>query len=132
MATSLPVDARRATKIVKLYALRMQIEAAFRDLKSDRFGLALGYSRTRQLDRLQVLLLIAALAHVVLWLVDKATQLSGQYQPYQANRVKTRVVLSTVFIGWHVIDDRWVLLKKAHIVAATHALQDIVHSHAED
>ena len=132
LATSLPVEARRAPKIVKLYALRRQIEAAFRDLKSDRFGLALGYSRTRQLDRWQVLLLIAALAHVVLWLVGKATQLSGQHQPYQVNTVKTRVVLSTVFIGWHVIDDRRVLLKKAHIVAATHALRDIVHSHAED
>jgi hypothetical protein len=112
--------------------LRRQIDEALRDLKSARWGLAMGDSRTRQLDRLQVLLLMAAVAHVVLGLVGKAPQLSGQPQPSQVNTVKTRVVLSIVFIGWHVIDDRRVRLKKAHIVAATKALQDLVHSHAED
>jgi hypothetical protein len=132
LATSLPVDAQRAAKIVKLYAWRMQIEAAFRDLKSERFGLALRYSGTRQLERLQVLLLIAALAQVVLWLVGKATQLSGQHRQYQVNSVKKGVVLSTVFLGLHVMDDRRVSFKQAHRLKATNALRDTVHSHMED
>jgi Transposase DDE domain len=80
LATSLPVRAHRATKVVRFYALRMQIEEAFRDLKSSQFGLSLEYSGTRHLERLQVLLLLAALALVVLWLLGKATELTEQHR----------------------------------------------------
>ncbi len=82
----------------------MQIEEAFRDLKSSRFGLSLEYSGTRELERLQILMLIASVAIVVLWLLGKATELSQQHRHYQANTVRNRVVLSTIFIGLHVID----------------------------
>ena len=48
----------------------MQIEDAFRDLKSSRFELSLEHSRTYQQERLSVLLLIDALAFVALWLLE--------------------------------------------------------------
>jgi hypothetical protein len=41
LGTSLPEGFKRAEKVVKLYALRMKIEEAFRDVKSTRFGLSL-------------------------------------------------------------------------------------------
>jgi hypothetical protein len=56
--------------MVALYAARMQIEEAFRDLKSNRFGLSLEYSGTCELECLQILLLIGSLALIVLWQGD--------------------------------------------------------------
>ena len=105
LGTSLPAGFKLAQKVVKLYAFRMQIEEAFRDLKSTRFGLSLELHRSYQVERLQVLLLVATLALMVAWLMGKATELTGQHRHYQANTVKDRVVLSTIFIGLKVIDD---------------------------
>jgi DDE family transposase len=102
LGTSLPEGFKLAEKVVKLYTCRMQIEEAFRDLKSTRFGLSLKLHRSYQLERLQVLLLIATLALLVAWLMGKATELTGQHRHYQANTVRDRVVLSTIFIGLKV------------------------------
>ena len=60
-----------------------------RDLKSSRFGLNLEYSGTRHWERLQVLLLLAALALYVLWLLGKAAELTEQHRHYQANTVRS-------------------------------------------
>lgn len=61
-----------AKKVVKIYRSRMQIEESFRDVKSPRFGLSLTYHRTASVKRLQVLLLIATLALMVLWILGMA------------------------------------------------------------
>ncbi len=53
LGTSLPEGFKLAEKAVELYALRMQIDEAFRDPKSTRFGLSLELHRTYQLERLQ-------------------------------------------------------------------------------
>jgi hypothetical protein len=71
--------------MVALYAARMQIKEVFRDLKSNRFGLSLEYSGTRELECLQILLLIGLLALIVLWLLGKAIELTSQHRHYQAN-----------------------------------------------
>ena len=118
LATSLADGAGLARKVVKIYRLRMQIEEAFRDLKSTRFGLSLELHLAYQVQRLQVLLLIATLALLVAWLIGKATELTGQHRQYQANTVKNRTVLSTIFIGLRVIDDPRVTLRLANVVAA--------------
>jgi len=114
---------------VKLYALRMQIEEAFRDLKSTRFGLSLELHRTYQLERLQVLLLIATLALMVAWLMGRAIEITGQHRHYQANTVRDRVVLSTIFLGIKVIDDPRVTLRLRDLLAAISALDKIIRSH---
>jgi hypothetical protein len=107
----------------------VQIEEAFRDLKSTRFGLSLELHRTYQVERLQVLLLIATLALMVAWLLGKATELTGQHRHYQANTVRDRVVLSTIFVGLQVIDDPRVTLRVADLFAATKSLDEIIRSH---
>jgi hypothetical protein len=110
LGTSLPGGFKQADQVVKLYALRMQIEEAFRDLKSTRFGLSLESHRTYQVEPLQLLLLIATRALRVAWLIGKATKLTGQHRHYQANTVRDRVVLSPLFVGLKVIDDPRVTL----------------------
>lgn len=60
-------------QITHWYALRMQIESSFRDLKSHRFGCAFEDTLTRSAQRLEVLLLIHMLATLVAWLAALAT-----------------------------------------------------------
>jgi hypothetical protein len=62
LATSLPHEAGAEQRIKRMYEQRMQIEETFRDLKSHRSGLGLRYCRSSNIDRMQVLLLIGALA----------------------------------------------------------------------
>ena len=115
--------------IVQLYELRMQIEESFRDLKSTRFGLSLELHLTYHVERLQVLLLIAHLALIVVWLMGKATELTEQHWQYQANSIKSRKVLSTIFIGLKMIDDKRTTLTARDLIAAWQVLHDIIQSH---
>jgi hypothetical protein len=71
LATSLelPADA-----VVAVYAGRMQIEQAYRDFKNHRHGWSLDHVRSRSAQRIEVLLMIAALAHVATQLVGLAAE----------------------------------------------------------
>jgi hypothetical protein len=99
LATSLPHEPGCERRIQNLYATRMQIEEMFRDGKSHRFGFGLRYARSRSLHRLQVLLLLVALATLVLWLVGLAGRSRDLARGLQANTVRHRFVLSTPFVG---------------------------------
>jgi len=129
LATSLSPCSKLAKKVVALYTLRMQIEESFRDLKSTRFGLSLELHLTYQVERLQVMLLIASLALMVAWLMGKATELTEQHWQYQANTVRTRKVLSTIFIGLKMMDDRRTSLTADDLIAAWKTRHDIIQSH---
>ncbi len=88
-----------AEGVVAIYAQRMQIEEAFRDLKSERFGLGFSAHRTTRKERLCVLMLIACLALFVLRLIGevaKARQLDFQFQ---SNTRRSRAVLSVISLG---------------------------------
>lgn len=102
LATNLPGNRWLAKKVVRLYRARMQIEEAFRDLKSRRFGIGLELHRTRQAARLAVLLLIGALALLCLWLLGSIAKLRGLQRHYQANTVHRKVVLSVIFLGLRI------------------------------
>ncbi len=106
LASSLPVSAKLARGIVALYRARMQIEEAFRDVKSVRFGIGFELSLTRSAQRLQVLLLIAMITHFVLWLLGMAARNSGQHTNYQANTITHRNVLSAIYLGLRVANDK--------------------------
>lgn len=67
LASSLSPDVFSAHTIMLLYKKRMQIEQAFRDLKNTRQGFSLRHCRSYKLERLNIALLIAALAILVLW-----------------------------------------------------------------
>jgi hypothetical protein len=81
----------------------MQIEEAFRDLKSDKFGFGLTISRSKQIERLNMLLLIAALATLCLWCVGVYARQQGWQHQFQANTVRDHHVLSIPFLALQVI-----------------------------
>lgn len=58
-----------ARQIVRLYKTRMQIEENFRDTKSATYGLGIARQRHTSLERALNLLLIAALASFLLWMI---------------------------------------------------------------
>lgn len=95
-----------ARQLVDLYARRMQIELAFRDLKSHRYGHAMEDSLTRQGKRLQILLLISTLASFVSWLAGMACEASGIAHwlwPIHS----TRKLYSTLRVGREALVRRW-------------------------
>jgi hypothetical protein len=68
-----------AKKINKLYAARMQIEEAFRDQKSQTYGLGSNAHRTKKKSRLEVVLLLAALANWLHYMLGLAAELAGKH-----------------------------------------------------
>lgn len=99
LATSLPHDRLASPRIKRLYSQRIQIEETFRDVKNHRRGLRLRYARSRDGKRLEVLLLIAALTTFLHWLFGLVAQGQGLARHFQANTVRSRAVLSIVFLG---------------------------------
>ena len=99
LATSLPRERGIEKRVKQLYATRMQIEETLRDAKSHRFGLGLRYARSSSQARIEVLLLVIALATLVLWLVGLAGRARDLARHFQANTVTERHVLSTPFLG---------------------------------
>ena len=99
LATSLPHEPGCERRIKQLYATRMQIEETLRDGKSHRFGFGLRYARSSSLQRIQILLLLVALATLVLWLVGLAGRARNLARHLQANTISDRLVLSTPFVG---------------------------------
>lgn len=117
LATSLPHGKGSARRIKQLYAQRMQIEETFRDMKSRRWGFGLRYARCNSARRLEVLLLIGALASLVLWLVGLCGRALNWSRRLQANTERRKRVLSTVFIGQQ-------LLLRPHLKLSSAALDD--------
>jgi hypothetical protein len=66
-----------ARHLVTLYGRRMQIELSFRDLKSHRYGQGFEDSLTRGGKRIEILLLVNALAAFASWLAGLACEATG-------------------------------------------------------
>lgn len=98
LATSPDLADRPATQIMTLYRRRMQIEEAFRDLKSHQVGLGFGQTQSRQQERIANLLLLAALALLLLWLIGQAIRRRGLAGNYQSNSRRRRS-LSIIQLG---------------------------------
>jgi Transposase DDE domain len=96
LATSLPST---ASAVVKIYALRMQIEQSFRDRKSQRTGWSMRLANTRSIERMAVLMLIASLAELAAQLVGRAVAKTHASRGFQANTIRSRRVHSFVFLG---------------------------------
>ena len=103
IATNLSPQLFSPKDMVKLYGKRMQVESSFRDLKSDRFGLGFSLTRTTRIDRLNILLLIGALATLCLWWLGLLARAKQWHLHFQANTVQHRNVLSATFLGKEVL-----------------------------
>lgn len=131
LASSLPVSSKLASRVVELYSARMQIEESFRDVKSIRFGIGFELQLSRSAQRLQVLLLIAMISHIVLWLLGMAARNSQQHFQYQANTVKDRHVLSAMYLGLRVANDSRFRFNLEELSAVAIALFATVRKHGE-
>ena len=118
LATNLSPNEFSPKRVVQLYGKRMQIEEAFRDLKSDKFGFGMTISRSKNINRLNILLLIAALAALCLWWIGLYAKEQGWHRQFQANTIKDRKVLSIPFLALQVIqrDDYPILLYELETV----------------
>ncbi|WP_059436499.1 IS4 family transposase [Anaeromyxobacter sp. PSR-1] len=88
-----------ADGIVATYASRMQIEEAFRDAKSSRFGWAMEAACTARPGRVEVMVLLAALASLLILMVGISAEGAGLHRKYQANTISTRRVLALTTLG---------------------------------
>lgn len=131
LASSLPVSAKLAKRIVDIYRARMQIEEAFRDTKSIRFGIGFELSLTRSAQRLQILLLIAMIAHFVLWILGIAARNSQQHLNYQANTITHRHVLSAIYLGLRVANDERFEFSLYELGAVATILWAMVQKHGD-
>src|SRR5690606_18069375 len=77
LMTSLTHQDYTARQVVAGYSKRMQIEEAFRDLKSHRYGSGFEDSLTRKPERLAVLLLLQSLAAFAAWVMGHAAEEAG-------------------------------------------------------
>lgn len=129
LATSLPVTSSLSRRVVKVYSARMQIEEAFRDIKSYRYGSGLELNLTRDQNRLQTLMLIGMLTTLVLWLLGTVVIMSGEARYYQANSEKKRRVLSALFLGLRVSADIRVTISDSQLENAYDRLVSQMQEH---
>lgn len=99
-------------EVVAIYAQRMKVEEALRDAKSHRYGWGLDYVRSRNAQRLELLLLVCALATFAVILVGLAGEHRGLARNYQANTIRSRRVLSLATLGRYLMRDELVWVDK--------------------
>lgn len=128
LVTSLSPQDARAKRIVSIYARRMQIEESFRDLKSERFGLGFEASRSKNTQRIAMLLLIALLALLVAWVIGTCLENTNQHRRYQANTERRRRVLSIIYLGRRALHDHRLQLDANQLKLAAEHRQILVHN----
>lgn len=130
LATSLPHTGGAARRVLKLYALRMKIEEGIRDTKDVRWGFALRYARSRRAERMEALLLLAALGTLACWLAGLAAEAREWGRHFQVNTVRQRVVLSTVFVGRQLLTSLRLRLPYSELRRALQRLPSLVARYA--
>jgi hypothetical protein len=116
-----------ASRVVAIYKRRMQIEQSFRDLKNHRWGWSLRHCLTRSRARLEVLLLVAAVAMLAQHLVGLAAESCGLHRQHQANTTSSRRVLSFFYLGGLVLRDDHDISAKALSAARRKLTSKIDH-----
>ncbi len=61
--------------------------------------------------------------------MGKATEVTEQHWQYQANAVRKRKVLFTIFIGLKMMEDKRTTLIAFDLIAAWQMLDDMIRSH---
>lgn len=89
--------------IREIYSKRMQIEQNFRDDKSERLGFGWRFSRTKDKNKMSILILIATIATLILWMIGFAAEKSELQYRFQANTVRSHRVLSLIYLAKQLI-----------------------------
>lgn len=105
-----------AREIVEIYRKRMGIECTFRSLKSHQFGFSFEDSQSAGAARLQILLLIHALATLLLWLVGKLAESEKLRPAYESNNRKDRPTISLLTLGAMIYAERALTLLEESVL----------------
>lgn len=106
LISHLPAAYNTPKKVVQLYQSRMQIEEGFRDTKNQQYGIGLAQAKSKSAKRYNNLLLVAALALFVLWCIGQVAVEQKYHYKLQANTVRTKTVLSNIYLAMQIIDDQ--------------------------
>lgn len=112
LVTSLSAATNNPHQITVIYRQRMRIEENIRDTKCPSYGLGLKKSLSRTVERMNVLLLIAALATFVAWLAGLHTTNIGKHTDFQAHSAKIKSALSKVYLGREAIKRGFSMTKR--------------------
>lgn len=121
IVTSVDHQSMTAKSVMGIYRKRMQIEEAFRDLKNTRNGFGLRHCRSTGKERLNIALLIAALAMFICWMLGMVAKQKQLHYRFQSNTERNNPVLSCFTIGWQVLERRMYF----PLESILHALQEI-------
>ena len=89
--------------VFKVYKARMQIEEGFRDLKSSQYGFSFEKAQSQNIERIQILLMIAMVASMIAYLTGLVAEKNQWHYQFQANSLKKRRVLSLFYLGCRII-----------------------------
>jgi hypothetical protein len=90
-------------RITARYGRRFQIEEAFRDEKSWRFGLQLGNTLVRQAARVERWLLVASVVQFIALVIGEYARHRGLDRGFRANTVKCRRTHSDFTLGMYFV-----------------------------
>jgi len=121
----------KAKNIIRAYQFRMSIEENFRDLKSGRYGLGLKMTFSKQKKRYSIMLILAALAALIAYLVGVSGELNNIHWQFQANSVRSKRVLSRFFLGCEMFYKRINITIKQWTEAILYSQQEIVQAFEE-
>lgn len=129
LACSMELGRWPPARIIAAYRRRMQIEESFRDLKSHHYGHGFEDTQTRTAARLQMLLLIHALAVMAALLighVGAALGLSARCLPHRQAQGR----YSLLRLGWELAARGWIsltALRAAPLRPPQHPDDSLVH-----
>lgn len=116
--------------MIDYYATRMQIEEGFRDIKNTRYGLALRFTGTRTTQRLKVLMLIAHIVTIIFYLIGLAAETKKMHLKMQSSSLKSRRVLSHVYLGSLLIQcGQYKLIQLHEIKRAIQSIIRVIEYH---
>lgn len=123
LVTSLPAKNNLGKRVVNIYKTRMQIEETFRDMKSPRYALGFNNNLSKDTSRLRILVLLTTLALLVATLLGWTVKTANKHRRYQANSLKSKDVLSLMFIGLRAFADNSLILTPEHWSSAIQSLK---------
>jgi hypothetical protein len=112
------VTSKLAKQVVNIYSSRMQIEEGYKDMKSKIYGLGFNESKSYKIRRIEILMLVAVLATMVLILIGAAAEQAGYARHFQTKIIKKRRVISLQYMGLRVIANHNLALVQEHFVKA--------------
>jgi hypothetical protein len=131
LASNLPEDQWNPSRIVAIYKQRMQIEESFRDVKSEHFGVGVTRHRSHCPRRIEVLLLISALANYIICLTGLQAREANHERHFQNNSLKRRRVMSLWRLGLEYWRSRRGSNSRKTLVRLERALRAEVHQQAQ-